>query len=79
MDQQNNINQNTTINTENYLTTQAVDPNSITRDQVLADLSQLNAAEEKSKYKANIAKGIKNPQVQTAVSALRLANPFKGY
>ena len=79
MDQQNNTNKNTEINIENYLTTQAVNPNSISQNQMSSDLSQLSTAEEKSKYKANIAKGIRNPQVQTAVSALRLANPFKGY
>mgnify|MGYP006920693779 CR=1 FL=1 len=29
--------------------------------------------------KTNIARSIKNPKVQRAVSALKLSNPFKGY
>jgi hypothetical protein len=75
-------NQNTngnTINISNYLVTQAVDTNSLAQDKLLSDLEQLSKAEEKSTYKADIAKNIRNPQVKRAVSALKLANPFKGY
>lgn len=62
-----------------YLVTQAVDTSSISTDKLSSDLEQLTKAEEKSTYKANIAKGIANPQVRRAVSALKLSNPFKGY
>jgi len=75
-EQDNNQNQ---INLSNYLVTQAVDTKKIAQDKLLSDLEQLSKAEEKSAYKADIAKGIKNPQVHRAVSALKLANPFKGY
>lgn len=68
-----------TINISNYSVTQAVDTNSLAQDKLLSDLDQLSKAEEKSTYKADIAKNIRNPQVKRAVSALKLANPFKGY
>jgi hypothetical protein len=67
------------INMSDYLVTQAVDTSSISTDKLSSDLEQLTKAEEKSTYKANIAKGIANPQVRRAVSALKLSNPFKGY
>jgi response regulator of citrate/malate metabolism len=44
-----------------------------------SDLDLLNKAESKAQHKADISKGIRNPQVQRAVSSLRLVNPFKGY
>ena len=73
-------NQNTnTINIKDYLVTEIVDTGNIRKEQLLSDLEQLTKAEEKSTYKANIAKDIKNPQIKRAVSALRLSNPFKGY
>lgn len=73
-------NQNTnTINIKDYLVTEIVDTDNIRKEQLLSDLEQLTKAEEKSTYKANIAKDIKNPQIKRAVSALRLSNPFKGY
>ena len=77
MDNQNNIQD--TINFSDYLVTQAVDTKGLPQDKLSSDLDQLNKAEEKSTYKTNITKGITNPQVKRAVSALRLANPFKGY
>lgn len=77
MDEQTN-NQNT-VNISNYLVTQAIDTKSLPEEKLSSDLEQLSKAEEKSTYKANIAKGISNPQVRRAVSALKLANPFKGY
>jgi hypothetical protein len=69
----------TRINISNYLVTQAVDTKSLAQDKLLSDLEQLSKAEEKSTYKADIAKNIRNPQVKRAVSALILANPLKGY
>lgn len=77
MEEQTN-NQNT-VNISNYLVTQAIDTKSLPEEKLSSDLEQLSKAEEKSTYKANIAKGISNPQVRRAVSALKLANPFKGY
>ena len=77
MEEQTN-NQNT-VNISNYLVTQAIDTKSLPEEKLSSDLEQLSKAEEKSTYKANIAKGISNPQVIRAVSALKLANPFKGY
>lgn len=63
---------------ELYLVTQAVDTDSIIPEQKTSDLEQLEKAEEKSNYKTNIAKSIKNPQISRAVSSLQLKNPFKG-
>ncbi|MDD4381923.1 MAG: hypothetical protein PHE21_01090 [Candidatus Dojkabacteria bacterium] len=67
------------VNENNYLVTKAVDISNIATNKLQNDLQQLAKAEEKSKYKANIAKGKKDPLVYRAVSALRLTNPFKGY
>lgn len=67
------------LNKENYLVTEAVATTAIPEAKVMSDLEQLTKAEEKSLYKVNIAKGIMNPQVEVAVSALKLSNPFKGY
>ncbi len=61
-----------------YLVTQAVDTKSIDQEQKTSDLEQLEKAEEKSNYRSNIAKSIKNPQVSRAATALQLKNPFKG-
>jgi hypothetical protein len=66
-------------NLTNYLVTQGIDPNSIDREKINSDLSLLSEAEEKKEYKADISKGIENPQVKRAVSSLKLSNPFKGY
>lgn len=66
-------------NEANYLVTKAVSTSSLPELKVNSDLAQLEKAEKKSEYKANIAKGIRNPQLYVAMSALRLANPFKGY
>ncbi|KKP77652.1 MAG: hypothetical protein UR73_C0014G0004 [candidate division WS6 bacterium GW2011_GWF1_35_23] len=67
------------VNENNYLVTKHVETSAIPTNQLTSDLDQLNTAEEKTTYKANIAKGIKDPLVYRAMSALRLANPFKGY
>ena len=73
-------NQNSnTINMSNYLVTEAVDTKNIAQEKVSSDLDTLRKAEEKTNYKTNIAKGIRNPKVRRAVSALKLTNPFKGY
>lgn len=79
--EQNNNNQNNLnlLRESNYLVTKAVATSSLPKEKVLSDFEQLEKAEKKSMYKANIAKGIKNPQVYVAMSALRLSNPFKGY
>lgn len=61
-----------------YLVTQAVDTKSIVADQKMSDLEELEVAEEKSNYKSNIAKSIRDPQVSRAVTSLQLKNPFKG-
>jgi len=63
----------------NYLVTKAVSTSSLPQQKVTSDLDQLLKAEKKSEYKVNAIKGISNPQVSTAMSALRLVNPFKGY
>jgi len=78
---QNNNNQNNLnmLPESNYLVTKAIETSSIPQQQVTSDLEQLEKAEKKTTYKANIAKGAKNPQVYVAMSALRLSNPFKGY
>lgn len=67
------------LNENDYLVTKQVDPSTIPSETTQADLNLLSKAEEKSQYKANIAKNIKNPQLQRAVSSLRLVNPFRGY
>lgn len=67
------------LNKENYLVTEAVTTDTIPEEKLFSDLEQLAKAEEKTFYKVNIAKGIMNPQVEVAVSALKLSNPFKGY
>lgn len=72
------IQQNNNTTSNPYLVTTAVNPSMISRNKVENDLDQLNKAEEQSNYKANIAKGVKNPQMYRAMSALRLNNPFKG-
>lgn len=74
----NNQNSNNT-NDDIYLITKAVDPSTISKEHIVSDLDLLNKAEAKSNYKADIAKGIKNPQIRRAVSSLKLVNPFKGY
>lgn len=67
------------VNENNYLVTKRVETSAISTNKLTSDLDQLNIAEEKVNYKANIAKGIKDPLVYRAMSALRLSNPFKGY
>ena len=67
------------VNENNYLVTKGVETSTISTNKLTSDLDQLNTAEEKSVYKANIAKNIKDPLVYRAMSALRLSNPFKGY
>lgn len=67
------------VNENNYLVTKGVEVSSISTNRLSSDLDQLNKAEEKTTYKANIARGIKDPLVYRAMSALRLSNPFKGY
>jgi len=67
------------VNENNYLVTKRVEVASISTNKLTSDLDQLIKAEEKTTYKANIAKGAKDPLVYRAMSALRLANPFKGY
>lgn len=67
------------VNENNYLVTKGVDVSDIGTNKIQDDLQQLEKAERKSKYKANIAKGQKDPLVYRAVSALRLTNPFKGH
>lgn len=80
MDQSNNSNVNVNfLDESNYLVTKQVDTSSIPEQTSQTDLDLLKKAEEKSQYKANIAKNIKNPQLQRAVSSLKLVNPFKGY
>lgn len=80
MDQVTNNNNNLNLLEEsNYLVTKAVSTSSIPQQRVSSDLEMLEKAEKKSMYKANIAKGKKDPQVYVALSALRLSNPFKGY
>jgi hypothetical protein len=80
MDQVTTNNNNLNLLDEtNYLVTKAVSTSSIPQQRVSSDLEMLEKAEKKSLYKANIAKGKKDPQVYMALSALRLSNPFKGY
>ncbi len=67
------------VNENNYLVTKKVEVESISTNKLTSDLDQLIKAEEKTNYKTNIAKGVKDPLVYRAMSALRLANPFKGY
>lgn len=66
------------IREELYLVTKAVDTNTLPKDILSSDFEQLTKAEEKSNYRSNIAKSIRNPQISRAVSALKLRNPFKG-
>lgn len=61
-----------------YLVTQAVDTKGIDKSQKIEDLEQLEIAEEKSNYRSNIAKSIKNPEVSRAATSLQLKNPFIG-
>lgn len=79
MEEYNNQTNQDVLNKDNYLVTEAVATTAIPEAKVMSDLEQLTKAEEKSLYKVNIAKGIMNPQVEVAVSALKLSNPFKGY
>lgn len=67
------------VNENNYLVTKGVEVSSLSTNKLSSDLEQLNQAEQKTTYKANIARGIKDPLVYRAMSALRLSNPFKGY
>lgn len=80
MDQNNNsLNNLNMLPESNYLVTKAVSTASIPQQKISSDLDQLVKAEKKSEYKVNAIKGISNPQVSAAMSALRLVNPFKGY
>lgn len=67
------------VNENNYLVTKGVEVSSISTTKLTSDLDQLSKAEEKTNYKADIAKGVRDPLVHRAMSALRLANPFKGH
>lgn len=77
MAQENNNNPNG--NFSNYLVTEAVNVKNIDDTKLSSDLDDLHKAEEKKQKKVDISKGIRNPQVKRAVSALKLTNPFKGY
>ncbi len=79
MEESNNTNNQTTIDESTYLVTKPIDTSSIPVETTQSDLELLTKAESKIQHKADISKGIKNPQVQRAVSSLRLVNPFKGY
>ncbi len=79
MEESNNTNNQTTIDESTYLVTKPIDTSSIPVETTQSDLALLTKAESKIQHKADISKGIKNPQVQRAVSSLRLVNPFKGY
>lgn len=79
MEESNNTNNQTTIDESAYLVTKPIDTSSIPVETTQSDLALLTKAESKIQHKADISKGIKNPQVQRAVSSLRLVNPFKGY
>ena len=79
MDESNNTNNQATIDESAYLVTKPIDTSSIPVETTQSDLALLTKAESKIQHKADISKGIKNPQVQRAVSSLRLVNPFKGY
>jgi hypothetical protein len=70
------INNNLTQNP--YLVTTAVNTEELPTQKIDTDLDTLIQAEEKSNYKADIARGISNPQLYRAMSALRINNPFKG-
>ena len=72
-------NQGPEVNLSNYLVTESVNPDSLGKEKLKSDLSLLSEAEEKKEYKADITKGIENPEVRRAVSSLKLSNPFKGY
>lgn len=61
-----------------YLVTQAVDTKGIDKSQRIEDFEQLEIAEQKSSYRSNIAKSIKNPEVSRAATSLQLKNPFIG-
>lgn len=79
MEESNNTNNQTAIDESTYLVTKPIDTSSIPVETTQSDLELLTKAESKIQHKADISKGIKNPQVQRAVSSLRLVNPFKGY
>ncbi len=79
MEESNNTNNQATIDESAYLVTKPIDTSSIPVETTQSDLALLTKAESKIQHKADISKGIKNPQVQRAVSSLRLVNPFKGY
>lgn len=64
--------------TNPYLITTAINLSTFSADKIENDLAQLQKAEKKSNYKANIARGVRDPQLYRAMSALRLSNPFKG-
>lgn len=76
--QMKNNNQFNLVNENNYLVTKQVNVSAISSTKLTSDLDQLTKAEEKTTYRANIAKGEKNPLIYRAMSALRLINPFKG-
>lgn len=79
MEESNNTNNQATIDESAYLVTKPIDTSSIPVETTQSDLELLTKAESKIQHKTDISKGIKNPQVQRAVSSLRLVNPFKGY
>ncbi len=79
MEQNNNQQNLNLLNEQNYLVTQAVTTSEIPQTKVLSDLDEITKAEKKISYRADISKGKKDPQISRAMSALRLANPFKGY
>lgn len=73
MDQQNSINVN------DYLVTQPVTPTTLSKVKLSGDMDILQKAESRANYKEDITKGVKDVKEASALSALKLVNPFKGY
>lgn len=73
------MDQQSSINIQNYLVTQPVTPNKLPQNKISDDMTLLNKAEERANYKEDITSGVKDIKQASALAALKLVNPFKGY
>lgn len=73
-----NTDNNSEIESSNYLVTEGVDPKRLDPIKTGMDLSLLSEAEEKQSYQPTVTKGMENSKIKKAISSLRLSNPFRG-
>jgi hypothetical protein len=71
-------NNQTVVDAKKYLITQKSDIENISQQKINKDLEAITKSELRSKARAGIAIDKEEDEVTRAMSALSLANPFKG-